>query len=558
MVAALCPWPWVFAAACAVSYAAEAKLPKSVAIQLSRVHLGATVRFLTRETAAVLLLARAIGPESRWFALLAAGLFLCHGMRAVQTGLALYLRRCHALKPVESRNLGVVFPAAPPEALLSWRGVRLLYLDVLPVGLTAAGALTGAAWPGALGAGAALLLMAGATLVLLWHVRRVGPLADRRRVIRAVDERVRAYRPEVLLYFSGPADSVYQASMWLPVLAGLDRRAVIVLRERALLGGLGPTTLPVLCIPSAVDMMNFRGLDTARVALFASNVGNNIHMLRTPGLVSVFIGHGDSDKEASFNPFTKVYDEVWVAGPAGRDRYRRAAVGVPDSAIVEVGRPQLAGITGERPATPYRTVLYAPTWEGWTDELFHSSVAAMGPQLVQALLDHSVRLIYKPHPLIGHRCPAARAAHRRVLAVIARAGQPAGRVATDDLYACFNQADLLVSDISSVVADFVASGKPYAVTNVAGRPAADFRERHPTARAAYLLGRELTELPEILAQLDKDEDALTEERRALRGYLLGEGDAMGRFRRAVDNACRRAGRTSGRGPVDRCPPGVAC
>jgi hypothetical protein len=30
----------------------------------------------------------------------------------------------------------------------------------------------------------------------------------------------------------------------------------------------------------------------------------------------VFIGHGDSDKQASFNPFSRVYDEVWVAGAA--------------------------------------------------------------------------------------------------------------------------------------------------------------------------------------------------------------------------------------------------
>ncbi|WP_281353263.1 CDP-glycerol glycerophosphotransferase family protein [Acrocarpospora corrugata] len=551
MVAALCPLPWVFAVFGAVSYAAEVKLPKEVADQLGRVHLGASVRFLSREMAAVLLLARTVGPESRWFALLAGGLFLFHGMRAVQTGLALYLRRCHGLKPVETRNLAVRFPPSPPETLVNWHGVRLLYADVLPVGLTAVGALTGVAWLGSLGVAAALTLMAAAVLALAWHVRRAAPIADRRNVIWAVDEQVRAYRPEVLLYFSGPASSIYQASMWLPVLERVDRRAMIVLRERPLIGVLGPTTLPVLCIPSAVDMMNFRGLDTARVALFASNVGNNIHMLRTPGLVSVFVGHGDSDKEASFNPFTKVYDQVWVAGQGGRDRYRRAAVGVRDSSIVEVGRPQLAGIQTAGPGLPYQTVLYAPTWEGWTEDLFHTSVTTMGPQLAQALIDNALHLIYKPHPLTGHRCPATRGAHQRILAIIAKAG-PLARVATDDLYACFNEADLLVSDISSVVADFIASGKPYVVTNVAGRP--DFRERYPTARAAYLLSQDLNELPEILAQLDKDEDALAGARRDLRSYLLGDGDPMARFNQAVENACR----ASGRDRADQCRPGAAC
>ena len=83
-------------------------------------------------------------------------------------------------------------------------------------------------------------------------------------------------------------------------------------------------------------------LSTVRVALYAANVGKNIHLLRVPTMKHVFIGHGDSDKLASVNPFSKVYDEVWTAGRAGRDRYAIADVGVRDDDIVEVGRPQLA------------------------------------------------------------------------------------------------------------------------------------------------------------------------------------------------------------------------
>ena len=85
-------------------------------------------------------------------------------------------------------------------------------------------------------------------------------------------------------------------------------------------------------------------LSMVRVALYAANVGKNIHLLRVPTMKHVFIGHGDSDKAASVNPFSKAYDEVWVAGRAGRDRYAIADVGVRDEDIVEVGRPQLAPI----------------------------------------------------------------------------------------------------------------------------------------------------------------------------------------------------------------------
>ncbi|GAA2867842.1 hypothetical protein GCM10020220_066530 [Nonomuraea rubra] len=57
------------------------------------------------------------------------------------------------------------------------------------------------------------------------------------------------------------------------------------------------------------------------------------------------------------------------------------------------------------------------------------------------------------------------------------------------LYDCFNDCDLLISDISSVVADFLASEKPYAVTNVAGLPERAFHERYPSTEAGGAAGR---------------------------------------------------------------------
>lgn len=552
LAAAAWPMPTAFAVLAPLSYVAEAAMPGRAAATLSRAQLGATVRFLARETAAVVLLAR-VAPERPWgFAALAAGLFLLHGGRAVQTWLADHLDRRHNQMPVAIRNLDVPalrLPPAPPRALLAWRGTRLLYLDALAVVPAAAAVPYGQGWAGAAGAAAALALQVAASAVLLVHARRAAHLGDRRHVLATVDERVAAYGPEVVMYFSGPVTAAYQATMWLGTLERLAPRTLVVLRERALITAIGPTTLPIVCIPSSVDLMNFRALGGARVALFPANVGNNIHMLRVPGVRSVFIGHGDSDKEASFNPYTKVYDEVWVAGPAGRDRYLRAQVGVRDEAVEEVGRPQLAGVRRTSPyaegAAPCPTVLYAPTWEGWTDDLFHSSLVAMGPALVRALLGTPVRLVYKPHPLTGHRSAAARAAHRQILALLKEA--PGGHLAVTSrepsLYECFNEADVLIGDISSVVSDFVASGKPYVVTNVADLPADRFRERYPAAGAAYLLGPDLAELPGVLRVLDAPgRDGLAAARRALRAYLLGPDhpDPLARFEEAVRRAAARA------------------
>ncbi|MEW9547042.1 CDP-glycerol glycerophosphotransferase family protein [Nonomuraea sp. NPDC050783] len=552
---ALWPAPLVFGVAAVASYAAEYAAPRLArrAVEvLARVHLGATMRFAARETAALLLVARTGGTDSGWFVALAAGMFGIHGMRAAHSGLALRLRQTLAHLPVTTRNLDVSalrLPKPAPGWLRDPRGTRFLYLDALPV--------LGAVWGAAVacrGAAVALALGAAGTLALLPYVRRVRPLADHARVLEVVGERVAAYRPEVILYFSGATAAAYQARMWLPVLERIDRRAIVVLRERGMARHLEPSSLPMVCIPSAADLMSFRALFSAKLCLYVSNVGRNVHMLRIPTLRSAFLNHGDSDKEASFNPFSRVYDEVWVAGPAGRERYRRAKVGVRDENIHEVGRPQLQGISTEGPGLPYRTVLYAPTWEGWNDDLFHTSLMTMGPRIVRALLDHDppLRVIYKPHPLTGHRDRAALRAHRRIVAMIEavelarskarhpsrpqEAGTPVRHLVVTGpephLYACFNQCDLLISDISSVVTDFLASEKPYAVTNVAGLPPHAFHERYPSTEAGVLLDESLAGLAELL----DGEDTLAGARIKLRSHLLGPEypDAMTRFNAAVE------------------------
>jgi hypothetical protein len=367
--------------------------------------------------------------------------------------------------------------------------------------------------------------------------------------------------------------------------------------------------------------MNFPMPDSVRVALFPANAGKNIHMLRLPDISSVFIGHGDSDKAASFNPFSKVYDEVWVAGPAGRERYLRSDAGVRDEDIVEVGRPQLASIqVGAATPDPMFTILYAPTWEGWTGDDFHTSVAMMGPKIVRTLLDHAphLRLLYKPHPMAGKDNPAVRRAHQKIVSMIeeanaarddsgewdanptraakarsrldelttrlkrlggtaAAAAEAEAHVAqvaavsnltvdaawrqtlkewdqayweaegwwrhrvitgsNPHLYSCFNRADLLITDISSVVADFIASGKPYIVTNGADLADEEFRMQNPSASAAYLLSRDCSELTGLLAAVATDgDDPMAERRRELKDYLLGPDapDARTRFAQAVD------------------------
>lgn len=516
---------------------------EEVRAAFARGQFGIATRTLVRELAVIALVLSEGWASRADERTVAVGLLGVAGLRYTYLLLLVLIRR-RSLAPVETRNIDLTgIRMAPYQPEFTRRRLAERFHGVSGVALIGAG--VGAAAHVTPVAFAVVGLVLAFELVAVgwaisWLVRSRGATV-RGALLRQVLKRVNALGPEVMLYHSGTEDTAYQVNMWLSAVEHLSRPSLVVVRERECYANLATTTTPVVCIPDAVDFMTFT-LPSVRVALYTANVGKTIHMLREPGVRHVFIGHGDSDKSASSNPFSKVYSEIWVAGRGGRDRYARAAVGVRDEDIVEVGRPQLGGIeVGAGPLGGRElTVLYAPTWEGWTNDPAHTSLVRTGPALVSRLLSlGNVRVIYKPHPLTGTVSAAAEKADAAIRASISRAG---GRHRTvlaggPSLYECFNESDLLVADISSVLSDFIASEKPYVVPNLTGLDESTFRQRFRSAGEAYLLDPAADRIGAIL-DLVRESDPLAAARRELKQYLLGpnEPDAMTRFAMAVDAA----------------------
>ncbi|WP_406215909.1 hypothetical protein [Streptomyces canus] len=616
-VLALLPSLWGFTAAWAVTYLADealhVKAPGFVR-RLATLQLNRTMRFAVRTVMLLALADRTDAPG----AVLVTGLAVlsAHFLLVMMYSALHHAIRRRRILPVIVRNLdmsGIDIPERPPAYLYRRFLRKLLHLD-LPAHAGLIVALATGTWYSAY-AGYALTIGAAsaALLALLGQFRAVRRMPRREAVIGEVNRQLAGYRPEVALYFSFAAvsrDFMYQVNMWIETLEQLDRRPVIVLRERASFRFLGRTRLPVVCVPKADDLAELE-LSGVRVVLYPGNAGKNVHMLRVAEAKHVFIGHGDSDKLASSNRVSKVYDEIWVAGRAGRDRYRRVRHAISDDAIVEVGRPQLAPVRphAEHIAGPVPVVLYAPTWEGWSDDDCHTSLIPMGVPLIERLLAENVRIMYKPHPLTGKRSPEAAAADRAIRGLLraddekateaarprlreirARLDEMSGRHEGDDaeqlresrvpgrggaaewqelrdewhrifwasrstarhhvilgqlptLYECFNQADLLISDVSSVVADFVAGLKPYVLTNAQDLPDEEFRAAYTTAGGAYLLDRACTRLPEILRSVrEPRHDPMAPQRRTLKEYVLGPDrpTSMERFTIAVNDLADKA------------------
>ncbi|MDT0451533.1 hypothetical protein [Streptomyces hesseae] len=592
------------AAALGLDLVLQHRDPGLVAV-LGKIRFDVMVRQLQRDILILLGLTRLGGDDApRDYAPVVAGLVLFYGAHLACQVTAILVRRSRTL-PFLTRNIdttGLRLTTAPPRLLARQHGRRLLRFAVPATAGMLTAAATGEEFWAAAGVSASLALALGGAAYLAGWLRPGNRPVDEARALEWLDRWLADYRPSVGMYFSGGTTSAYQANMWLSTLGALDGNPLIVLRERFMMQKIEATDVPVLCIPKVVHLMALEK-SSLKMMLHPANSGKTSQVLRMPSIKHAFVNHGESDKLSSCNPYAKAYDEVWVAGPAARERYRLADIGVEDKDIVEVGRPQLAPIEPAAcgtPAGPYLTVLYAPTWEGWDGNPGNTSVILAGENIVRALLaDPGVRLLYKPHPMTGSVDPRAGRADQRIQALIRQAAaersgacpgpEAAARLArrtaeldrlttcafhdsadeiermllqgtpdkgraetveaaaaaweeaywaslpewehqvvTDarpSLFGCFNRSDLLISDVSSVVSDYLISEKPYAVANTSGLTEEEFRAAFPTVGAATILTPGAEGVPALLAAVrDPALDRLAAARAELKVRLLGPAD----------------------------------
>ncbi|MCQ8192164.1 hypothetical protein [Streptomyces rugosispiralis] len=547
-VAALTGAGGVFAAAGLAGCGCELLLHRTapgLMTRLGRLHMGATSRFEFRCVLLLLLLGRlhVTGPIG-----LAAAMTLVLCLlagQALHAALTTLIRRRRALavaaRNIDLRRLNI--SDRPPRRLTEWPGQRILVYELSALlGLTASLTTGDARW-----VVAALTLAAGSSLITVvalvpYLVRATRRLPGAAEVLAEVDAWLIGHRPRTVLYFSGPRERADQVTRWLGPVAALHTPSLVILRERELLEALEPTPLPVLCVPSAAHLSQL-DLSGVRVALYPANTGRNIHLLRIPTMQHVFLAPGDGDETAAVDPYSKVYDQVWVAGEAGRRRYVQAAVGVEDADIVEIGRPQLDGLRvagpghapGPAPTStsmpapaPMPTVLYAPTRD-----------LAAGEPIVRALLasEPPVRLLYRPHPPTGHRSPEDLAAHRRIVALIQAANERRaanalgeGTFAADALSADALAAEALGGD--AVTADAIREQPDDTQAPHTGTPHTEALRaealRTEAARHRAELTKRIAALDARLRRADADEAMLTRDRAAPDPALLTEAEGLRR------------------------------
>jgi hypothetical protein len=303
---------------------------------------------------------------------------------------------------------------------------------------------------------------------------------------RALARRIANEKPiatPVAVYFADGPESLYQLRRWYHVLEALNgaHPTGIITSDPATYERVRhETTVPVSFATGAPQLTRAFERQGVRVVLYPNHNALNFRVLRFAKPVHVFIGHGNSGKESSTSRQLKAYDRTFVSDAAAVELLRSIREYDVDTNAVIVGSPWL-GFPGPAPASwtsdDRSVVLYAPTWEGDRPGMDYSSVESQGDAIVAAVLESPrLRLIYRPHPWLGRVRPASAAADARLRRAIVAANRGAV-VDTGEYGWSLNAADLVVTDVSSVVSDAVALGKRLLLTPDLGtHAAAEFRD----------------------------------------------------------------------------------
>ena len=345
-----------------------------------------------------------------------------------------------------------------------------------------------------------------------------------RRNRREVARRLETLEPpapgslKIAVYFADTRVNLYQIRQWYAPLAALSKRwpvAIIGRSPGTTLSMWDEAPVPTVYLRRVVDLEEFVQQHDIRIVFYVNQNSKNFQMFRYGRMWHVFINHGESDKMYMTTNQFKAYDYSFIAGDAARERLTRKLWNFDaDRKTIQIGRPQADHFAGVLPYTPdERTVvLYAPTWEGDRAAASYGSIASHGVELVNTLLSTGThRVIYRPHPRSGVIDAVYRAANEEIIASItaANTSDPGAQHVFDDgpeLGWQLAAADVAITDVSAMVYDRLAVGKPLIVARPVSAEA-DVDESGYLGACEWLYASDAADIVSIVDRVQHSDEA---------------------------------------------------
>lgn len=348
-------------------------------------------------------------------------------------------------------------------------------------------------------------------------VRLGKKLVDNRRAHMSLTQKARMQPPlepgrfKIAVYFADEAVNMYQIRQWYEPLVELAKTWPVVILSRGSTAALtlfDESPLPVTYVRTVTALEKTIAKQDIRIVFYVNQNAKNFQMFRYGQRWHVFINHGESDKMYMTTNQFKAYDYSLIAGDAARARLEKVLWDYDfDRRAIPIGRPQADHYSGSLPYTPdERTVvLYSPTWEGDRAAAAYGSIASHGVGLVRRLLSTGRhRIIYRPHPRSGVVNNLYGQANREIISLLEEANKadPTAQHVYDDgpdIGWQIAAADVAISDISAMIYDRLATGKPLMVT----RPVSEKAKIDDGGYLSACEWLEVDEIDEVDQQIDR-------------------------------------------------------
>jgi len=341
---------------------------------------------------------------------------------------------------------------------------------------------------------------------------------------------IKEYEPNFIIYFSGNKQTTFQLNLWLDVFKQINKNFIIILREPHHYKKLKNTKIPVLFIHDIKELENISSIQSIKGALYLSNVGKNIHLIRHNYLQHIFIGHGDSDKSSSANNIMKMYDFMFVAGEAHIDRMKNNNIEVPKNYFKKIGRPQLELIKNNKSSYTKNNssinILYAPTWEGYFSNSSYSSLHTINDTIKNMTNNDvdNINLYFNPHPHTG-------VVDKKMIKIIDTLYKASNSKRNMTLYNYLNSIDIIITDISGVLSEALFFDIPIILYKP--KFIKDIKKECPISECAYIID-DKSDIVNLIEKI-KTDDYLLEKRNAMKEYVMGgEKSSIARFSKALE------------------------
>jgi hypothetical protein len=263
------------------------------------------------------------------------------------------------------------------------------------------------------------------------------------------------FNPDVVIIWNNKFHQ-HHLAIWAPYINASKYKFAIVcknIKNQEAIKKILPRT-PIWCLENLIlAHQQLPVASSLKIFLYPDNERMNEHTIHNyPNHMHVHIGHGDSEKSTSANRFTSIYDYIILADKNAINRYNTAGIEVPNDRFLPIGAPTIPELDVVNCIHNINSILYTPTWEGTNSSKNFSSIKELLNPIMFYNSKNPNRLHIKLHSFLGGRDPS----YKTFLS-----NYPLNLLSNEsskmDL---FNKSDVLISDISGIISEYLYTGKP--------------------------------------------------------------------------------------------------